>query len=119
MGSPDRRSTTGRSFLPHNLWVTAYDPAERFPAGKYPYQSPGAQGLPSTWPTTRRSDRDLVVWYTFGAHHILRPEDWPVMPVAPVGFMLRPDGFFDRNPALDLPPSAACHAEGHGNGASC
>ena len=28
------------------------------------------------------------------------------MPVASVGFMLRPDGFFDRNPALDLPPPA-------------
>ena len=27
------------------------------------------------------------------------------MPVSSVGFMLRPDGFFDRNPALDLPPS--------------
>ena len=26
------------------------------------------------------------------------------MPVVSVGFMLRPDGFFDRNPALDLPP---------------
>jgi primary-amine oxidase len=27
-----------------------------------------------------------------------------VMPVVPVGFTLRSDGFFDRNPALDLPP---------------
>jgi primary-amine oxidase len=27
-----------------------------------------------------------------------------VMPVSSVGFMLRPDGFFDRNPTLDLPP---------------
>ena len=26
------------------------------------------------------------------------------MPVSSVGFLLRPDGFFDRNPALDLPP---------------
>jgi len=27
-----------------------------------------------------------------------------VMPVATLGFMLKPDGFFERNPALDLPP---------------
>ncbi len=44
-----------------------------------------------------------MVWYTFGAHHVVRPEDWPVMPVSTVGFMLKPSGFFDGNPALDLP----------------
>jgi primary-amine oxidase len=25
------------------------------------------------------------------------------MPVATIGFMLKPAGFFDRNPALDVP----------------
>ena len=29
------------------------------------------------------------------------------MPVVSVGFFLRPDGFFDRNPAMDLPPPSA------------
>ncbi len=49
-----------------------------------------------------------MLWYTFGAHHVVRPEDWPVMPVATIGFMLKPAGFFDRNPALDVPaPDAA------------
>jgi Cu2+-containing amine oxidase len=38
------------------------------------------------------------------AHHVVRPEDWPVMPVTRVGFQLRADGFFDGNPALDVPP---------------
>jgi primary-amine oxidase len=51
------------------------------------------------------------VWYTFGAHHVVRPEDWPVMPVSTIGFMLKPSGFFDGNPALDLPPTEA--AGGH------
>ena len=80
-------------------------PTERFPAGEYPNQNPGGDGLPR-WTKADRdlSDRDLVVWYTFGQTHIPRLEDWPVMPVVSVGFMLRPDGFFDRNPALDLPP---------------
>jgi primary-amine oxidase len=35
-----------------------------------------------------------------------------VMPVERAGFRLRPWGFFDRNPALDVPPSGGghCHA---------
>ncbi len=41
-------------FVQHNLWVTKYDPAEKFAAGDYMYQSPDIQGLPSTSPTTRR-----------------------------------------------------------------
>ena len=42
-----------------------------------------------------------------GIHHITRPEDWPVMPVEYAGFTLQPVGFFDQNPALDVPPSDA------------
>ena len=33
-------------------------------------------------------------------------EDWPVQPVARTGFRLEADGFFDRNPTLDVPPGA-------------
>ena len=44
----------------------------------------------------------MVLWYVFGIHHITRPEDWPVMPVDVVSFWLKPFGFFDRNPALDV-----------------
>jgi primary-amine oxidase len=93
------------AFLTRNLWVTPFDPAERFPAGEYPNQSKGGEGLPR-WTAADRdlADRDLVGWFTFGQTHIPRLEDWPVMPVASVGFMLKPDGFFDGNPALDLPP---------------
>ena len=50
------------------------------------------------------------MWHTFGPTHVVRLEDWPVMPVARTGFMLRPTGFFDRNPTLDVPaPSGHCH----------
>ena len=47
---------------------------------------------------------------TFRSHYGF--EDGPVMPVDYTGFTLKPVGFFDRNPALDVPPSGAgghCH----------
>lgn len=92
-------------FLTRNLWVTPYRSDERFPTGEYPNQNRNIDGLPK-WTKANRSlsDTDLVVWYNFGQTHIPRIEDWPVMPVTSVGFTLRPDGFFDSNPALDLPP---------------
>jgi primary-amine oxidase len=97
-------------FVQHDLWVTRYEPGELYAAGAYPYQSPDVQGLPAYQADDAPlDDADVVLWYTVGAHHVVRPEDWPVMPVAYVGFMLKPVGFFDGNPALDLPPSVACH----------
>jgi primary-amine oxidase len=98
------------TFMTKHLWVTPFDPAERYPAGDYPNQHAGGAGLPA-WTRANRSieDTDVVVWYVFGSHHVPRPEDWPVMPVVRTGFHLEPLGFFDRNPALDLPPPAHCH----------
>jgi primary-amine oxidase len=44
----------------------------------------------------------------------VRPEDWPVMSVTHIGFKLKPTGFFDGNPSLDMPRSTAraCRHEG-------
>ena len=55
-----------------------------------------------------------MVWYTFGAHHVVRPEDWPVMPVTHAGFQLKPEGFFDGNPALDVPATEHCPSPDRG-----
>lgn len=96
----DRRA----GFAYRHLWVTAYDPAERYAAGDYPNQRRHDDGLPVYVQADRPlDDADVVVWYTFGAHHVPRPEDWPVMPVTCIGFHLKPVGFFAGNPALDLP----------------
>jgi primary-amine oxidase len=105
---PDAPMLKRSGFLTHNVWVTAFDPEQRYPAGEYPNQNPGTDGLPK-WTKADRDldDRDVVLWYTFGQTHIPRLEDWPVMPVSSVGFMLRPDGFFDRNPALDVTPPSS------------
>ena len=109
----DPTSSVGRraAFAAHNLWVTPFDPEERRAAGDYPNQHHGHAGLP-TWTAEDRSivDTDIVLWHSFGVTHIPRPEDWPVMPVEYTGFTLLPSGFFDRNPALDVPPSPGhCH----------
>jgi primary-amine oxidase len=90
----------------HTLWVTPYHPDERWPSGDFPNLSLHDTGLPA-WTAANRpiENTDVVLWYVFGIHHITRPEDWPVMPTDAVSFWLKPFGFFDRNPALDVPPS--------------
>ena len=103
----DESSIRGRAaFATHHLWVTQYHPDERYPAGEFVNQSPAGQGLPAYVAADRPlENQDLVVWHTFGATHFPRPEDWPVMPVDICGFTLKPAGFFDENPTLDVPPS--------------
>ena len=71
------------------------------------HQHPGHAGLPAFIAGDQDIDgADIVLWHTFGPTHVPRPEDWPVMPVARCGFVLKPTGFFDRNPTLDVPPPA-------------
>jgi primary-amine oxidase len=104
-----RESSVGRraAFAARNLWVTPFAADERRAAGDYPNQHAGGDGLPR-WTVADRpiTDTDVVVWHTFGVTHIPRVEDYPVTPVESTGFLLAPVGFFDRNPALDVPPPA-------------
>jgi primary-amine oxidase len=95
----------------HTLWVTPFDEDERWPCGEFVNQSEDDKGLPAWTSQNRRIENtDVVLWYVFGLHHITRPEEWPVMPVDTVSFWLKPVGFFDRNPALDVPPNGHCHS---------
>jgi primary-amine oxidase len=105
----DPQSSVARraGFATNHLWVTRYDPAQRYPAGDFVNQHPGGAGLPAFIAGDRDIDgADIVLWHTFGPTHFPRPEEWPVMPVARCGFTLKPAGFFDRNPTLDVPPPA-------------
>jgi primary-amine oxidase len=91
-------------FMFSPLWVTAYDRDELYATGDYPNQAAGSQGLPEFAARERNlTDTDVVLWFTFGTNHVVRPEDWPVMPVHPIGFRLLPAGFFVGNPSLDNP----------------
>ncbi|MBD1910222.1 MULTISPECIES: primary-amine oxidase [unclassified Leptolyngbya] len=109
---PDSPILKRAGFMAQHLWVTPYDDAEKHPAGNYPNQHAGGEGLPK-WTQANRSieETDVVMWYVFGHHHITRPEDWPIMPTAYSGFMIKPVGFFNANPALDVPPTSAYNGE--------
>lgn len=114
MAQPGSTVHARATFATQHLWVTAFDPAERFPAGDYPNAHAGGAGLPA-WTAADRDlvGADVVLWHVFGPTHVPRPEDWPVMPVDRSGFLLRAHGFLDRNPALDLPDSSgACGVDG-------
>ena len=111
---PDSSFAQRAGFAFKHVWVTRYNPGERYAAGDYPNQNPGPAGLPEWIQQDRAIDgEDIVVWYSFGLHHVPRPEDWPVMPVHHIGFTLKPVGFFNENPALDVPPyGASCAHDG-------
>ena len=101
------------AFATRHLWVTRYAADERYPAGEFVNQHPGGAGIPAWTAADRGLDgEDVVLWHTFGVTHVPRPEDWPVMPVDTCGFSLRPHGFFDRNPTLDVPGAAGEHCSG-------
>jgi hypothetical protein len=57
-----------------------------------------------------RADKQLGENYRFVSVRLAEPPK----PVSSIGFLLRPDGFFARDPALDLPPPELTgHAQKH------
>ncbi len=88
-------------FLDHQFWVTQYAEDEEYPAGMYPASNKVYDGLPQ-WTAKNRpiANNDIVVWYVAGITHIVRPEEWPVMPCHHMGFSLMPFGFFSENPTM-------------------
>lgn len=107
-------------FVQNHLWVTPFDESEMFAAGDYPNQHKGGDGLVK-WTQQDRgvADTDIVVRYTMGHTHIPRMEDYPVMPTAYIGFLLKPNGFFTQNPANDVPPSVPQKQGNAAGGSSC
>ena len=99
----NQRDYQRAGFIENALWITAFDPDQRYAAGDTPNQHPGSPGLPQYQRGNQSLvNRDLVLWLTLGHHHVTQTEDWPVMSRHRLGFELKPINFFDRNPALDL-----------------
>lgn len=111
---PDSVMARRAPFIHNHLWATPYTPNEQFIGGQYPnHAEPGEDGV-HAWQQQNRSidGTELVLWPVLGTFHFPKPEQWPVMPVDHIGFVFEPDGFFDRNPALDIPQS---QKSGHGD----
>lgn len=109
---PDTPQYKRAPVIGHTLWVTRQHDEERWPCGTYPTQSTDDDGM-TRWIADDEplENTDVVLWYVFGIHHVTRVEDWPVMPVDTIAFWLKPFGFFDQNPSIDVAPTAKTDGE--------
>ncbi|XP_010676221.2 amine oxidase [copper-containing] gamma 1 [Beta vulgaris subsp. vulgaris] len=93
------------AFTNNQIWVTPYNKSEMWAGGLFVWQSHGDDTL-ATWTKRDRAieNKDIVVWYVVGLHHIPCQEDFPIMPSESVGFRLKPVNFLSQNPILGIPP---------------
>ena len=117
--NPDSPSGRRMGFTQNHIWVTAFDPDERYPSGEFLNHSDGSGDIRAFVAKDRSIENaDIVLWHVFGLHHPVRVEDFPVQPCVMTGFKLMPFGFFDGNPTINLAPetnAASCHAGANGH----
>ncbi|WP_081404174.1 primary-amine oxidase [Acinetobacter sp. 809848] len=91
------------NFMDKQIWVTQYNPDERYPEGKYSNRSTHDTGLGQFIGNNENiENKDLVVWMTTGTTHVARAEEWPIMPTEWVNTLIKPWNFFDSTPTLNL-----------------
>ncbi len=105
---PDSICARRVPFATHAIWTVPYEEQQLYPAGKYPVQTTDAPADSLTgWVGDGKKNirnADVVSYVTVGVTHVVRPEDFPVMPTEHCSFKLKPSNFFRRSPMLDLPP---------------
>ena len=107
LADPDSFHFKRAEFADHNVYAVKYRDGELYAGGKYTNQSRGGDGV-RAWAQRNEdiTDTDLVLYVQFGLQHSTRIEDFPVMPCEIIKVALKPVNFFDKNPALDVPPSS-------------
>ncbi|GMM31378.1 hypothetical protein DAMA08_041230 [Martiniozyma asiatica (nom. inval.)] len=110
MGSVNSYNTKRAKFATEQVWVTKYEEDRLYAAGEFTNQSQMDTGI-AEWANgvDNVRDTDNIVWMTLGFTHVPKPEDFPVMPVEMHEIGLTPFGFFEKNPALDLPQASNAH----------
>lgn len=91
-GNGTLRTTAAEGYTRGELWATVSRPSERF------VSTETADYLSTYLNGESLTNQDVVLWYTQHAHHEVRDEDAPYMPLEWMGFELRPRNFFDQNP---------------------
>ena len=108
LAHPDSWHGRRAKYAHHPFWVTSHRDEELYAAGDYTYQSmPDEKSDLGAWAarSDKTEDSDIVVWHSISLTHNPRPEDYPVMPCDTMTVSLKPSGFFEQNPALDVPQS--------------
>ncbi|OMO97353.1 Copper amine oxidase [Corchorus capsularis] len=102
----DDPSQLRSAFTNNQIWVTPYSKDEQWAGGLLVYQSKGDDTL-AVWSERDRpiENKDSLLWYTLGFHHIPCQEDFPVMPTVSSSFELKPVNLFEGNPILGAAPA--------------
>jgi primary-amine oxidase len=87
-----------------DLWVTTFDPCERFAAENFAPHLDASCGTPAADLSAMLNGAsvdgaDLVVWYVNRFQHVPRDENQLNMPIEWTGFSIEPRNFFFQNPA--------------------